>query len=64
MCNASMQVPHERWDLESYYSPEARGDLTMYARAASFVDGLDEFDASLFRQPTSLLACAPSNQYS
>ena len=43
------QVPHQRWDLEQYYIPEARGDLTMYVRAASFVDGLDEFDAGLFR---------------
>lgn len=42
-------VPHQRWDLEQYYSPEARGDLTMYTRAASFLDGLDMFDASLFR---------------
>ena len=29
--------------------PEARGDLTMYARHAAFVDDLDMFDASLFR---------------
>ena len=42
-------VPHQRWDLEQYYSPEARGDLTMHTRAASFLDGLDMFDASLFR---------------
>jgi acyl transferase domain-containing protein len=48
---ACAQVPHQRWDLEQYYSPEARGDLTMYARGAAFVAGLDEFDASLFRQP-------------
>ena len=43
------QVPHERWDLERYYSPEARGDLIMYTRAAAFLDRLDEFDTSLFR---------------
>lgn len=43
------QVPHQRWDLEHYYCPEPRGDLTMYVRMAAFVDGLDNFDASLFR---------------
>lgn len=42
-------VPHSRWDLEQYYAPEARGDLTMYARHAACVDDLDMFDASLFR---------------
>lgn len=44
-------VPHQRWDLEQYYSPEARGDLTMYTRAAAFLDDLDMFDAGLFRCP-------------
>ena len=47
--NLPTSVPHGRWDLEHYYAPEARGDLTMYARHAAFVDGLDQFDASLFR---------------
>ncbi len=47
--NLPRQVPHQRWDLEQYYNPEARGDLTMYVRMGSFVDGLDAFDSSLFR---------------
>ncbi len=42
-------VPFERWNLEEYYTPEARGDLTMYARMASFLGKLENFDASLFR---------------
>lgn len=42
-------VPCERWDLERYYVPEARGDLSMYVRMASFVEDLEEFDANLFR---------------
>lgn len=42
-------VPHQRWDLEYYYTPEAKGDLSMYVRHACFVNGLDNFDARLFR---------------
>ena len=42
-------IPHSRWDLEPYYAPEARGNLTMYVRHAAFIDDLDSFDASLFR---------------
>ena len=50
-------VPHQRWDLEQYYSPEARGDLTMYTRAAAFLEGLDLFDAGLFRWASLPLLC-------
>ena len=42
-------VPHQRWDLDHYYVPEAKGDLTMYVRQAAFVQDLDMFDAALFR---------------
>ena len=53
-----LSVPHQRWDLDRYYVPEARGDLTMYARHAAFIQGLDSFDAALFRcaaRPNNLL---------
>jgi acyl transferase domain-containing protein len=43
------QVPHQRWDMEHYFSPEAQGHLSMYVRMASVINGLDEFDATLFR---------------
>ena len=42
-------VPHDRWDVEAYYTPESRGDLSMYVRMASFVGELSNFDASMFR---------------
>ena len=42
-------VPYERWDIEQYYTPEARGALSMYVRMACFVGDLDAFDANLFR---------------
>ncbi len=45
----SFPVPYERWDIEQYYIPEARGDLSMYVRMACFVEDLDAFDANLFR---------------
>lgn len=42
-------VPYQRWDIESYYVPEARGDLSMYVRLASFLQNIDAFDAAVFR---------------
>ena len=43
-------VPLQRWDVDDYYSPEAKGkQLSMYVRMAAFVDNLDQFDASMFR---------------
>lgn len=42
-------VPFERWNLEEYFVPETRGDLTMYVRMASFVSEVEQFDATLFR---------------
>ena len=50
--NLPETVPFERWNLEQYYVPEARGDLSMYVRMASFVKKLEHFDATLFRLPT------------
>ena len=49
-------VPYERWDIEQYYTPEARGDLSMYVRLACFVGDIDAFDGNLFRcDPSSLI---------
>lgn len=43
-------IPLQRWDVEKYYCPESKGkQLSMYVRMAAFVDGLDNFDASMFR---------------
>lgn len=43
-------VPLQRWDIEDYFSPESKGrQLSMYVRMASFIDDLDNFDASVFR---------------
>lgn len=50
--NLPRSVPHDRWDLEAYYTPESRSDLSMYVRMASFVDELASFDASMFRFET------------
>ena len=48
-CDLPCQVPHQRWDPDRYFVPEARGDLTMYVRHAAFIRDLDMFDASMFR---------------
>ena len=50
--NLPRSVPHDRWDLEAYYTPESRSDLSMYVRMASFVGELASFDASMFRFET------------
>ena len=54
-------VPHDRWDLEVYYTPESSGDLSMYVRMASFVGELASFDASMFRFETP--ASCHASQY-
>lgn len=56
-------VPHQRWDLEHYYAPEARGDLTMYVRDAAFLKDLDAFDAGLFRLVCSSATTEPPCHY-
>ena len=45
-------VPHDRWDLETYYIPESCSVLSMYVRLASFVGDLESFDANMFRYET------------
>lgn len=42
-------VPYQRWDIDTYYVPEPRGDLSMNVRLASFLTDIDAFDAALFR---------------
>ena len=41
-------VPHERWSIDSYYSPEVAVNK-MYVQHAGFLEGVQNFDASIFR---------------
>ena len=53
-CGADLPsiVPYQRWDVDNYYAPDSRSSLlSMYVRAAAFVDDLDSFDAAFFRCP-------------
>ncbi len=47
-------VPLERWDMERAYAPSAKpGSMTIYTQCAAFCEGICDFDASLFRLPSS-----------
>lgn len=41
-------VPHERWSIDAFYSPEVSVNK-MYVRQAGFLQGVQDFDASIFR---------------
>ena len=45
------QIPFERWSIEAAYDPTVAIDK-MYVRQAGFIDGVENFDASVFRQET------------
>ncbi|CAE8645460.1 unnamed protein product [Polarella glacialis] len=42
------EVPFSRWDMDTYYHPEAPTGLEMYVRHAGFTEGAELFDASMF----------------
>ena len=45
-------VPHDRWDIETYFSPTSSIDgARMYTRFGAFIDGIASFDASAFGTP-------------
>ena len=41
-------VPNERWAIDSFFSPEVTVDK-MYVRHAGFIQGVQNFDAAVFR---------------
>ncbi len=41
-------IPAERWDAAAHYHADPAHPGTMYARAASFIDGVDQFDHAFF----------------
>jgi acyl transferase domain-containing protein/NADPH:quinone reductase-like Zn-dependent oxidoreductase/SAM-dependent methyltransferase/acyl carrier protein len=51
LCNGSdpiRTVPHERWDIRSYFSPDRAAQGKMHSRWGGFIDGIDLFDADFF----------------
>ena len=56
--DAISEVPKERWDIDAYNGPSARGDAHISSRFGGFIDKVDEFDPAFFeispREATSL----------
>ncbi|HVE87190.1 MAG TPA: beta-ketoacyl synthase N-terminal-like domain-containing protein, partial [Myxococcales bacterium] len=42
------EVPADRWDVERYYDPDPEAPGKICTRWAGMLDGIDQFDASLF----------------
>lgn len=47
--DGSMEVPAERWDIDSLYDPTPGVAGKMYVRNSCFIDGVDQFDPLFFR---------------
>lgn len=58
VCGAAQVVPAERWDMETYYAPDATSNLKMDVRLAAFAPSFDCFDAAAFRWRPCLLPSA------
>lgn len=42
------EIPHSRWDANAYYHPNLDAPGKIYARAAGFLEQVDQFDAQFF----------------
>src|SRR5687768_17315430 len=46
--DAIAEVPHDRWDLATYYDPDPEAAGKMYTREGGFLERIEGFDASFF----------------
>jgi len=46
--DAISEIPAERWDPDRYYSPDSNAEGRMNTRWGSFLEDIDQFDASFF----------------
>ena len=58
-------VPHDRWDIETCFSPATSIDgACMYTRFGAFIDGIANFDASAFSTPCNeAIAMDPQQRF-
>ncbi|CAN5314174.1 hypothetical protein BH11PSE11_BH11PSE11_34670 [soil metagenome] len=47
--DGSIEVPADRWDIDSLYDPTPGVAGKMYVRNSCFIDGVDQFDPLFFR---------------
>ncbi|MBI4788809.1 MAG: SDR family NAD(P)-dependent oxidoreductase [Chloroflexi bacterium] len=46
--DAAGDIPNSRWDVNAYYDPNPDAAGKIYARAGSFVEGIEQFDPRFF----------------
>jgi acyl transferase domain-containing protein len=46
--DAVVQIPRDRYDVETYYNPTPGVPGAIYIREGAFLDGIDRFDAAFF----------------
>jgi acyl carrier protein len=57
--NIPVLVPLQRWDIDLFYTTDVSSGAGMYVRLGGFVDGLDLFDAEVFRYDGNNLVMPP-----
>ena len=46
--DAIVEIPPDRWDIDSFYNSEPRTPEKMYTRSGGFLDQVDKFEPSFF----------------
>jgi acyl transferase domain-containing protein/acyl carrier protein len=46
--DAMVEVPHDRWDIDAFYDPDADAQGKMYTRRGGFLQQVDQFDPLFF----------------
>ena len=62
--DAITEIPPQRWNIDTFYAPEAGTPGKTNSRWGGFIDGLDEFDADFFRiSPREAIGMDPQQRH-